>query len=127
MERLDVVVPVLVTVPVEVSEGLVVRDGVTDGVTVREGVGEGEMGTPKSAKESTVTVPTPVEEPKHALIHTEGRLSRIPVVAGMAVAGQTWKLPAIDIVALADTEVQVEPLFTLYQNWYGIVFTDTFA
>ena len=77
--------------------------------------------TPKSAKESMVTVPVPVAEPKHALIHTEGRLSRIPVVAGMPAAPQVWKsVPATPIVALAATLVHVVPLLVLYQNWYGI-------
>jgi len=99
------------------------------GEAVGEQVGERERvwlgvrdaATPKSAKESMVTVPVPVAEPKHAFIHTEGRLSRIPVVAGMPAAVQVWKLPTIPIVALAATLVHVTPLLVLYQNRYGIV------
>ena len=92
------------------------------GVRERERVwlGVRDAATPKSAKESMVTVPVPVAEPKHAFIHTEGRLSRIPVVAGMPPVDQVWKLPAIPIVALAATLVHVLPLLVLYQNWYGI-------
>ena len=137
--------PDCVTARGKVPEGVHVRVcvGVPDCVTARGGVPErvrvGVGGrvvegvrdpvevfvwdtatTPKSAKESMVTVPVPVAEPKHALIHTEGRLSRIPVVAGMPAAPQVWKLPAMPIVALAATLVHEAPLLVLYQNWYGI-------
>jgi hypothetical protein len=72
---------------VRVLEGVPERVGVRD--RVPEGVREGEgMGTPKSAKWSIAMVPVPVAEPKQALIHREGRLSRMPVVAGIAVVGQ---------------------------------------
>ena len=102
---------------------VIVGGGVLVGVRERERVwlGVRDAATPKSAKESMVTVPVPVAEPKHAFIHTEGRLSRIPVVAGMPPVDQVWKLPAIPIVALAATLVHVLPLLVLYQNWYGIV------
>jgi len=81
IERLGVVV----TVPVEVGEGVVVRELEELRVPDRVGVG---MGTPKSAKWSIAMVPVPVAEPKQALIHTEGRLSRMPVVAGTSAFGQ---------------------------------------
>ena len=79
IERLGVVV----TVPVEVGERVVVREPVALQVPVWEG-----MGTPKSAKWSIAMVPVPVAEPKQAFIHTEGRLSRMPVVAGISAFGQ---------------------------------------